>query len=160
MDLNKQVKTKELLIAIAIPMAVGGAAAFLSRNGFREFEKLYKPLLTPPGWVFAVVWTVLYVLMGLASYLVYTSEASAPRRRRALKVYGAQLVANFLWPVLFFALGLHLAALLWLLVLGLLALLCYTLFRYISPRAGQLLLPYLIWTLFAVYLNLGIVLLN
>ena len=160
MDLNKQGKIKQLLIAIAIPLAVGGAAALLSGSGFAAFEKLYKPLLTPPGWMFPVAWTILYVLMGIASYLVYSSETSAPRRSRALKVYAAQLLANFLWPILFFALGLHLAALLWLLVLWLLVLLCMTLFRFISRTAGQLLLPYFLWTAYAVYLNLGIVLLN
>lgn len=160
MDLNKKIKIKQLLIAVAVPLAVGGAAALVSRSGFAGFEELYKPLLTPPGWVFPVVWTVLYVLMGLASYLVCVSGASEPRRRRAMKAYGAQLLANFLWPVLFFALGLYLAAFLWLLALWLLILLCWTLFKHIDQTAGKLLLPYLLWTAYAAYLNLGVVLLN
>ena len=160
MDLNKQIKWKPLIIAIAVPLAVGGAAAFLSMDGFILFGALYKPLFTPPKWVFPVAWTALYILMGIASYLVYTDSASAPRRGRALKVYAVQLAANFLWPILFFAWGLYWAAFLWIIVLWLLILLNLTLFKYISVPAGNLLLPYLLWTAFAAYLNLGVALLN
>ena len=160
MDVKKGIKIKPLLIAIAIPLLVGGAAAMLSKDGFALFGALYKPLFTPPGWVFPVVWSVLYGMMGWASYRVYASEVSAPRKRRALRVYGVQLFANFLWPILFFGQGLYWVAFAWILLLWLLVLLCYTMFRYIDSAAGKLLLPYLIWTTFAVYLNLGVALLN
>lgn len=160
MDLKKGIKTKALVIAIAIPLAVGGLAAMLSGDGFVIFKTLYKPLFSPPGWVFPVVWTILYVLMGLASYLVYVSPVSAPRKKRALWVYGLQLLVNFLWPLLFFGWGLYTAAFLWILLLWLLVLLCYVLFGAISQTAGRLLLPYLLWTTFAAYLNLGVALLN
>lgn len=160
MDLNKGSKIKALIIAVAIPLMVGGAAALLSKDGFPLFKTLYKPLFSPPGWVFPVAWTVLYVLMGLASYLVYSAQVSAPRKRRALRVYAVQLFFNFLWPVLFFGWGMYLAAFFWIILLWLLILLCYVLFSHISQTAGKLLLPYLIWTGFAIYLNLGIVLLN
>ena len=110
--------------------------------------------------MFPVVWTVLYLLMGLACYQVVTSEASAPRRRRALTFYGLQLAANFLWSLLFFLLGLYLTAFLWILVLWLLIFVCTLLFYYIRSGAGKLMIPYILWVTFAAYLNLGIYLLN
>ena len=160
MDMNKASKIKAIAIAVGIPLLVGGGAALLSKDGFADFERLYQPLFTPPGWVFPVAWTLLYILMGLASYRVYASDASAPRKRRALRVYGVQLFFNFLWPILFFGWGMLLAALIELALLWLLVLLCQVLFSHISAAAGKLMIPYLIWTGFAFYLNLGIVLLN
>ncbi len=98
--------------------------------------------------------------MSITSYLVYTSQASPPRKKRALRIYALQLAANFLWPLLFFGQGLYLAAFLLQVLLWFLVLVCALLFHYISPRAGKLMLPYLIWLTFAAYLNLGVVLLN
>ena len=160
MDLNKGIKIKALVIAIAIPLAVGGLAALLSGDGFAIFKTLYKPLFSPPGWVFPVVWTILYVMMGVASYLVYAAPVSAPREKRALWAYGLQLLVNFLWPLLFFGWGLYTVAFLWIILLWLLVLLCYVLFDAISRTAGRLMLPLLIWVTFAAYLNLGVALLN
>lgn len=151
---------KTLLLCLAVPLAAGGIGALLA-GGFRGgYEAMYKPVLSPPGWVFPIVWTALYLLMGYASYLVYTSEASMPRKRRALTVYGVQLVINLLWPLFFFRLGWYTFAFIWLLLLIAAALLCRMLFRYIEKRAGDLLLPYLIWLFFAAYLNLGVAILN
>jgi len=104
--------------------------------------------------------TVLYILMGVASYLIWTAHVSEARRERALTVYALQLAANFLWPVLFFTLGLYFVSFLWLIVLWVMILICTVLFHYISKTAGKLMLPYIIWTAFAGYLNLGIWLLN
>ena len=151
---------KTLLLCLSVPLAAGGIGALLA-GGFRGgYEAMYKPVLSPPGWVFPIVWTALYLLMGYASYLVYTSEASMPRKRRALTVYGVQLVINLLWPLFFFRLGWYTFAFIWLLLLIAAALLCRMLFRYIEKRAGDLLLPYLIWLFFAAYLNLGVAILN
>lgn len=151
---------KTLLLCLVIPLAAGGIGALLSGGFSGSYEAMYKPLLSPPGWVFPVVWTLLYLLMGYASYLVYTSEASMPRKRRALTVYGVQLVINLLWPLFFFRLGWYTFAFIWLLLLIAAVLLCRMLFRYIEKRAGDLLLPYLIWLFFAAYLNLGVAILN
>ena len=151
---------KTLLLCLVIPLAAGGIGALLAGGFSGSYEALYKPLLSPPGWVFPVVWTLLYLLMGYASYLVYTSEASMPRKRRALTVYGVQLVINLLWPLFFFRLGWYTFAFIWLLLLIAAVLLCRMLFRYIEKRAGDLLLPYLIWLFFAGYLNLGVAILN
>ncbi len=151
---------KTLLLCLAVPLAAGGIGALLA-GGFREsYGAMYKPLLSPPGWVFPVVWTVLYLLMGYAGWLVLTSDASEPRRRRALTVFGVQLLLNLLWPLLFFRLGWYGFAFVWLLLLILAVLLCLLLFRYIVKRAGDLLVPYLLWLFFAAYLNLGAAILN
>ena len=157
---NGRIKWKQLLICVALPLAVGALAGLLSRRGMEDYQNLYKPLLAPPGWVFPAVWTILYVLMGVASYLVYTSTASPERIRRAMTAYVLQLAANFVWPLIFFALGATLAAFIWLIVLFALALACALRFGYIDARAGKLMAPYLLWLFFAAYLNLGVHLLN
>lgn len=160
MVLNKKINVKTWIAAIAIPLLAGGAAAFLAREDFGIYALLYKPLFSPPGWVFAPVWTVIYVLMGAASCLVYGSQASPPRKRRALRLYAAQLLLNFLWPLLFFRFGMYFGAFLLLVLLWGLVLACRLLFRYISKTAGMLMTVYLIWLSFAGYLNLGVVILN
>ena len=151
---------KTLLLCLAVPLAAGGIGALLAGGFGESYGAMYKPLLSPPGWVFPVVWTVLYLLMGYAGWLVLTSDASEPRRRRALTVFGVQLLLNMLWPLLFFRLGWYGFAFVWLLLLILAVLLCLLLFRYIVKRAGDLLVPYLLWLFFAAYLNLGAAILN
>lgn len=150
---------KKLLIALAIPLAVGGLAALLS-GGMGQYRAMNQPPLSPPGWVFPVVWTILYLLMGYASYLVWTSDASQNEKRGALILYGAQLAANFIWPLLFFNAQMYLAALIWLVVLWILIFLTIRAFSKINERAADLLIPYILWVTFAAYLNLGIYLLN
>ncbi len=155
-----KINPKKLIVCLAIPLAVGGLAAVLSMSGMREFDALRKPPLTPPGWVFPVVWTALYLMMGLASYLV--SEAKGPREdiSAALTVYGCQLALNFFWPILFFHFKLWLFAFFWLLALWLAVIATLAFFRKLDKRAGTLILPYLVWVTFAGYLNFGVYLLN
>ena len=155
-----KIQWKTLLICVAIPLAVGGLAGLLSRGGMEVFASLEKPPLSPPGWLFPVVWTVLYVLMGIASYLVFTSGADRKTVGSALRVYGVQLVVNFLWAIFFFNFGWYLFSFIWLLLLLLLILITFARFWKISIPAACLLIPYLIWVVFAGYLNLGVALLN
>ena len=150
---------KKLLIALGIPLAVGGLAALLS-GGMSDYGAMNKPPLSPPGWVFPVVWSILYLLMGYASYRIWTSDAPSADKRRALLLYGAQLLANFIWPLLFFGGEMFLAALIWLVFLWILIFLSIRAFSKIDERAGDLLIPYILWVTFAAYLNLGIYLLN
>ena len=150
---------KKLLIALGIPLAVGGLAALLS-GGMSDYGAMNKPPLSPPGWVFPVVWSILYLLMGYASYRIWTSDALGADKRRALLLYGAQLLANFVWPLLFFGGEMFLAALIWLVFLWILIFLTIRAFSKIDERAGDLLIPYILWVTFAAYLNLGIYLLN
>lgn len=154
------IKWKPLLISLAIPLAVGGLAAYLTRDGMRVFASVNQPPLSPPAWLFPVVWTILYLMMGLACYLVATAPISQPRRERALTVYGLSLAANFLWPILFFTMEAWGAAFVCLVLLWVLVAATMLLFSCIDRRAGQLLIPYLVWLSFAAYLNLGVWLLN
>ena len=152
-------KLKKLLICLVIPLAVGGLSALLS-GGMSDYETLIKPPLSPPGWLFPVVWTILYLLMGFASYRVLEADAPKAEKRRALTVYGAQLVLNFLWSPVFFGLGWLLVAFFILVALWILILITGNLFSQIDKTAGTLLLPYLLWVTFAGYLNFAFILLN
>ena len=155
-----KVNKKLLIICLVIPLAVGGIAALLTGGGMDTFETLNQPPLSPPGWLFPVVWTILYILMGIASYLVLTSGKSEENIRRALVLYGIQLAFNFLWPIFFFGLSAYLFAFIWLVALWLLILATTVSFYRISDIAGYLMIPYLVWVTFAGYLNLGVYLLN
>ncbi len=154
-----KINWKKLIVCIAIPLAVGGLSGFLTRNGAEIFASVDKPPLSPPGWIFPVVWTVLYVLMGVASYLVLVSGKPA-RSKTALTVYGIQLFFNFFWSIIFFNLEAYLFAFVWLLMLWVLIVLTAVLFYRISKKAGYLFVPYILWVTFAGYLNFGIYLLN
>ena len=155
-----KIDKKRLVICLAIPLVVGGAAGLLTMNSMEAFEALNQPPLSPPGWLFPAVWTVLYVLMGIASYLVSVSDAPHEEKARALWTYGIQLAFNFLWPIAFFNLKWYLFAFLWLVILWILILITALRFGRIRKPAGYLLVPYLLWVAFAGYLNLGIYLLN
>ena len=155
-----KIDKKRLIICLAIPLVVGGAAGLLTMNSMEAFEALNQPPLSPPGWMFPVVWTVLYVLMGIASYLASVSDAPHKEKARALWTYGIQLAFNFLWPIAFFNLKWYLFAFLWLVILWILILITALRFGRIRKPAGYLLVPYLLWVAFAGYLNLGIYLLN
>ena len=158
--MKNKLRIVSLLMALALPLAVGGLSAALTGASQLQYGNFVKPPLSPPGWVFPVVWTLLYVLMGLASWLVYTSGASPVRVQRALSFYLVQLGLNFFWPLIFFRLGMYPAAFLWLAALWVLVLICTVLFRHIRKAAGQLFAPYLIWCSFALYLNFLVCLLN
>lgn len=155
-----EVKKGLLLKCIAIPLIVGGAAALLSGGGMKVFEELNKPPLSPPAWLFPVVWTVLYILMGISSYLIIVSEAEEKDIRKALTLYGYQLAVNFLWPTFFFNFRWYLFSLAWLVLLWVLVFLMIKAFYEIDKRAAWLNVPYLVWLTFAGYLNAGVWWLN
>ena len=152
-----KIQWKKLILCIAIPLAVGGISALLTSSGMEAFQALNKPPLSPPGWLFPVVWTLLYILMGIASYLVLTSGKPS---RSALTFYGLQLLFNFFWSIIFFNLERYLFAFVWLIALWILIFITTVLFYKISKPAGYLMIPYLLWVAFAGYLNLFIYLLN
>ncbi len=154
-----KIQWKKLAICVAIPLLVGGLSALLTRDSMEAFGALNQPPLSPPGWLFPVVWTILYILMGVASYLVVTARC-ARLTNPALTAYGAQLFFNFFWSILFFNWQQYLFAFLWLLVLWVLILVTLLRFYRINKWAGYLLIPYLLWVTFAGYLNLGIYLLT
>ena len=158
--MTKRPEWKKLIVSILIPLAVGGAAALIANGSFKDFEALNKPPLAPPAWAFPAAWTLLYILMGIAAYLVYCSEKYPGRIERALTFYAVQLFMNFCWTLIFFNLRLYLAAFIWLVLLWGAIAGTALLFRFISKSAGWLMLPYLAWVTFAGYLNLGVYILN
>lgn len=155
-----KIQWKKLILCLAVPLGVGGLSALVTRRGVEEFQALAKPPLTPPQWVFPVVWTLLFVLMGLASYLMWTSSGPQGEKRGAWTVYGVQLAVNFLWSIFFFNLKAHLLAFAWLVFLWVLITVTMARFRRLSQTADRLLIPYLVWVTFAGYLNCGVWLLN
>ena len=154
-----KIKWKRLILALAIPLAVGGLSAFLTKDSMQTFESINKPPLSPPGWIFSIVWTVLFILMGIASYLVSLSPRDT-EKKKALFVYGLQLVVNFFWTIIFFNLGRYLLSFIWILLLWVLIIVTILDFKKLSKASAYLLLPYFLWVTFAAYLNFGIYLLN
>ena len=153
-------KTKKYIIGIAIPLAVGGLSALLTQSAMQKFNSLNQPPLAPPSWLFPVVWTVLFVLMGIASSLVYMADVPQEQKKSALTLYGVQLAMNFLWSIVFFNFGAYLFAFVWLLALLAVIIATAVKFRKISKPAAWMLIPYILWVCFAGYLNFAIYLLN
>ncbi len=151
-------KTRIYIISILIPLAVGALAALLTRSSMEDYAMLSRPPLSPPGWLFPVVWTILYTLMGISAARVYLSDD--PEKTGALRIYTVQLIVNFFWTILFFNLDARLFALIWLILLVALVFWMIVRFRRIDALAAHLQIPYLIWLLFATYLNAGVWLLN
>ncbi len=153
-----KIKFKPLIISILIALAVGGLSGFISMGSMDTYENLQRPALSPPSWVFPVVWTILFILMGIASYIVYMSNSDI--KEKALKVYAIQLAVNFIWPLIFFNGQKYFLAFVWLLFLIVLIVETILLFKEVNKKAAILLIPYLLWTIFAGYLNISIYLLN
>ena len=152
---KKKVRVFVLIAALLIPLLVGGFSAYLTAGDMEVYQTMNHPPLAPPAWVFPIAWTVLYLLMGLASYLVYTSDASPERKRKALMFYAAQLVMNFFWSTLFFTYARYLLSLIWLLIMWGLVVICALRFSRIRRAAGRMMGVLLLWTTFAAYLNLA-----
>lgn len=153
-----KIKWKQLIIALAIPLAVGVLSSIFTSSNMEIYKNLNSPPLSPPGSVFPVVWTVLYILMGIAAYLVYISDSK--NTKTALTLYYVQLAANFIWTLIFFNLQSYLFSFIWLIGLLFLIILTIIAFYRINKASALLLLPYALWVAFAGYLNLGIYILN
>lgn len=153
---------KHIIIAILIPITIGLISAILTKNGTNAFKTLNKPTLSPPAIVFPIAWTILYILMGIASYFLYKNEdyLTSNNRRKALILYAIQLFFNFFWSIIFFNLKAYYFAFFWLLIMWILILLLLINSEKVDKKAFYLLLPYMIWTTFAGYLNIMIAILN
>lgn len=151
------VNLKKLIKCVAIPLLVGALSALLTKDNYNIPNQ---PPLSPPAWVFPVVWTVLYTLMGIASYIICASNFTREEKNNALTPYVLQLVLNFFWSIIFFNMRQYLFAFVWIIALWVLILITIARFRKISVTASNLLIPYIIWVSFAAYLNLAIYLIN
>lgn len=154
-------KIKPYVISILIALAAGALSALLTRGSMNIYSEVAVPPLAPPGFLFPIVWTVLYILMGISAAIIYGKRTEYPDEvRRALTFYGLSLAVNFLWSIIFFNFRSFLFAFVWLMLLWYLILRTIMLYKPLSPAAAYLQIPYLVWVTFAGYLNFGIFLLN
>ena len=154
-------KIRPYVISVVIALAVGGISALLTMNNMDLYSKIEQPALAPPPWLFPVVWTILYVLMGIGAALVYNRKDFKPEEtRNALIIYAVNLALNFFWSIIFFNLEAYLFAFIWLVALWIVIIAMIISFRKVSPVAAYLQIPYLLWVTFAGYLNLAIYILN
>ncbi len=153
-----QIKNKNALtIAILIPLATGVFSALLSNN-MSSYTTLNKPPFSPPSFIFPIVWSLLFIFMGISSYIIYNSDNK--NKNKSLTIYGIQLFFNFCWSIIFFRFSQYLLAFVWLIILIMLILIMIRNFYKINPVSAYLQIPYLFWCIFASYLNFAIFLLN
>ena len=149
-------KFKTYAKSILIPIILGGIVGFIISK-FMDYNTLEKPFLAPPSILFPIVWSILYILMGI-SYGILDSNSLVDNNINL--IYYLQLFVNLLWPIAFFVLKWRLFAFIWILLLAVLIVIMIVKFYRKNKIAGLLQIPYLLWTLFATYLNLFIYLLN
>ncbi len=149
---------KKLIISLLISLGVGGLSALITSGSMDVYSTLIKPFFAPPSILFPIVWTILYILMGISAYIIY--ESYSDEKNSALGVYLFQLLINFIWPIFFFTLGYRFIALI--IILILLISIIYMIIRFyrINKTAAYLQIPYLIWVSFATYLNYAFYILN
>lgn len=143
---------KKLIVNILIPLVIGGIVSLIMMP-FNDYESLTQPFLALPAIAFPIVWTILYILMGISAYLI-SKKDSIPL------IYYVQLFVNALWSIIFFVFKLRLLAFFWLVLLVVLVILMIIKFRKSDKTAAYLQIPYLLWVVFAGYLNLAVYLLN
>lgn len=160
MNVTSNIRCKELIVSAAVPLAAGGISSLITADGFRDYAAVTKPPLSPPAWLFPVVWTILYILMGVSAYLVYNGGKTPEKSKKPLTVYAVQLAMNFMWPIFFFSLDAYLFSFVWLLVMWALVLVMIVMFHRVNRLAGLLQIPYFVWLTFAAYLNLSVYILN
>lgn len=155
------IKLKPLLISIGIALATGVVGMVIGGSSRQGLEGLALPSFMPPPIVFPIVWTILYVLMGIAAYIIYmTDRVSGQDKKTALTIYFLGLIVNSLWTLIFFRLQLRLLGFFWILIILALAVATTIAFSKINPAAAYLMIPYIIWLIFASILNLTIYFMN
>lgn len=149
----KKINWKRLIIIIIITFVVGSFFSFFTMNNMDTFKELEKPI-NVPGILFPIVWSILYLLMSISLYIVID------KNRKSLIIYSIQLIINSLWTLIFFGFGAYLLAFIWIILLLIAIVIMIAKFYNIDKKAAYLNIPYLLWVLFAAYLNLEIYLLN
>lgn len=158
MTITSNINRKSLIINLAIPLAVGGISALITNDAFKDYENVIKPPLAPPSWLFPIIWTILYILMGISTYLIYEKDKTL--NKTSLIIYSIQLSLNFIWPIFFFGFRSYLFSFILLSAIIVLVSGMIVLFYKENKIAALIQLPYLVWLLFAGYLNLSVYLLN
>lgn len=150
-----------LILSLVVTLSAGALGSFFTTPSIPTwYASLNKPFFNPPNWLFGPVWTLLYVLMAVSVYLVWTSQTTRHQKTKGALLYLIQLCLNTLWSVIFFGMKSPEIALIEILILEIAIIFTALSFYKISRTAGRLLIPYLLWTTFATVLNLSIVLLN
>ncbi len=156
----KKHNISDLLLYVISAELIGVVSALLS-GGFSDFFNTYKePPLLPPAWVFPVVWTVLYALMGISAYLIHIEPRDTAGRRTALTTYWVQLMINFSWSIVFFRFELLWGSVAVILALLIAVIVMVVRFRRISTAAAYINIPYILWLLLATYLNIATAVIN
>ena len=161
MKIKTKKKIKTYSIVIGIPLAIGALSALLTKNSMDIYNDVTTPPLSPPGWLFPIVWSILYLMMGISSGIVWENRQRDPEYAdRGLSYYAVSLAFNFAWSIVFFNLRWFLFAFLWLLALLYLIARTFICYKRISPLSAYLQIPYALWVAFAGYLNFAIWWLN
>lgn len=153
----KKINWHLLIISILVPNIIGFVIGLLTSSN-TNYNNFISPSFAPPGWLFPVVWTILYTLMGISYYLIFVSHN--PNKKSALNIYKIQLVVNYFWSILFFTLNLKLLSFFWIILLIILVTIMIIRFYNVNKISAYIQIPYLIWLIFAAVLNLSIYLLN
>ena len=154
-------KIRPYIISVAFSVGVGLLSALLTRGNMDIYKEVETPPLSPPSFLFPIVWTVLYILMGISAGMIYTNRKALPKQKEsALLTYTASLVVNFFWSIIFFNMRAYFFAFIWLLLLLFLIISTILQYRKINKTASYLQIPYAVWVIFAGYLNFGIWFLN
>lgn len=154
-------KIKPYVISIIIALGVGILSSLFTGSNMDIYNDIEKPALAPPSILFPIVWTALYILMGISAAIVYNNRSDDPAAaQKGLTTYAVSLAVNFFWSIIFFNMRAYLFAFVWLILL--LYLIISTIIHYhkVSPLAAYLQIPYAVWVTFAGYLNFSIWLLN
>ena len=158
MDYKIDENKKTLILFLIIPLSLGLLSYLLTKEGISNYNNLLKHSISPPSFVFFIVWTILYILMGVSSYRVYNSFSY--HRTACLIIYGLNLFLNFLWPLIFFNLNARLFAFIFIIFLDIVVLFMIFCFLGIDRKAGLYQIPYFIWLVFASILNFWVYFLN
>ena len=162
----KKFNIVKFIVAILIPLLVGGVSAFITKDAMMVFYTIKKPPLAPPGILFPIVWSILYVLMGISSYLINElnvdklSGKKVALRKNTLIIYVVQLVFNFFWSIIFFKFSMYKFAFVWLVILWIMVFIFIKNAMKLNKTAAYLMIPYLLWMTFAGYLNIMISIFN
>ncbi len=159
MKIKLKENVKIFILALIIPLAIGFLTFLLTKNGISYYSNnIAKPSFAPPSYLFGIVWTILYILMGISSYLIYNEMSS--KKNVCLLIYGLNLILNFLWPIIFFNLEARLFAFIFIIFLDIVVLYMIICFYGVSKKAAYLQIPYFLWLIFASILNFSVYILN
>lgn len=146
------------VIVVFLPLVGGMISALVAGDQMKHFAEISKPALAPPSWLFPIAWSVLYILMGIALLLMIKSKSQY--KAGAIALFISQLLMNYIWSPVFFNMHDYWMALVVLVTMWITTILCAIVSYFVDKRATLLLIPLILWTTFAAYLNGGVAILN